>query len=112
MAVAAPAPTAGISRPIVTAADESIRLTLEEASGGPVIEVDGTMLRRTEPGEALDVRLALGCGQVVRLGSDRHQRRNRVKLSPLDLPFLPDEPRELGPSCSLPGSPRPPALAP
>jgi hypothetical protein len=37
-----------------------------------------------------------GCGQVVRLDSDRHQRRNQVKLSLLDLPFLPDELRELG----------------
>jgi NAD+ kinase len=94
--VAPLAPLAGISRPMVTAADEPIRLTLQDGSGCPAIEVDGTMLRRTEPGEALDVRLALGCGQVVRLDSDRHQRRNQVKLSLLDLPFLPDELRELG----------------
>src|SRR5436190_21041057 len=104
--VAALAPLAGISRPMVTAADEPIRLTLQEGSGCPAIEVDGTMLRRTEPGEALDVRLTLGCGQVVRLDSDRHQRRNQVKLSLLDLPFLPDELRELAPPGSLPGSPR------
>jgi NAD+ kinase len=64
------------------------------------------MLRRTEPGEALDVRLALGCGQVVRLDSDRYQRRNQVKLSLLDLPFLPDELREFASPGSLPGSPR------
>jgi NAD+ kinase len=108
--VAPLAPLAGISRPMVTAADEPIRLTLQEGSGRPAIEVDGTMLRRTEPGEALDVRLALGCGQVVRLDSDRHQRRNQVKLSLLDLPFLPDELRELAPPGSLPGSPR--ALGP
>ena len=105
--VAALAPLAGISRPMVTAADEPIRLMLEEGSASPAIEVDGTMLRRTEPGEVLDVRLALGCGQVVRLDSDRHQRRNQVKLSLLDLPFLPDELRELAPPGSLPGSPRP-----
>ena len=111
--VAALAPLAGISRPMVTAADEPIRLTLQEGSGRPAIEVDGTMLRRTEPGEALDVRLTLGCGQVVRLDSDRHQRRNQVKLSLLDLPFLPDELRELAAPGSLPGSPRPPrALEP
>ena len=100
--VAPLAPLAGISRPMVTAADEPIRLTLQEGSGCPAIEVDGTMLRRTEPGEALDVRLKLGCGQVVRLDSDRHQRRNQVKLSLLDLPFLPDELRELAPPGSLP----------
>ena len=90
------APMAGISRPMVTAAEEPIRLTLQEGSGCPALELDGTMLRRTEPGEALDVRLMAGCGQVVRLDSDRHQRRNQVKLSLLDLPFLPDELRELG----------------
>ena len=104
--VAALAPMAGISRPMVTASDEPIRLTLQEGGGCPAIEVDGTMLRRTAPGEALDVRLALGCGQVVRLDRDRHQRRNQVKLSLLDLPFLPDELRELAPPGSLPGSPR------
>jgi NAD+ kinase len=104
--VAALAPMAGISRPMVTGADEPIRLTLQEGSGRPAIEVDGTMLRRAEPGEALDVRLSLGCGQVVRLDSGRHQRRNQVKLSLLDLPFLPDELRELAPPGSLPGAPR------
>jgi NAD+ kinase len=98
--VAALAPMAGISRPMVTAADEAIRLTLQEGSGCPAIELDGTMLRRTQTGEALDVRLKLGCGQVVRLDSDRYQRRNQVKLSLLDLPFLPDELRELSPPLS------------
>jgi NAD+ kinase len=93
--VAPLAPLAGISRPMVTAADEPIRLTLQEGSACPAIEVDGTVLRRTEPGETLDVQLGLGCGQVVRLDSDRYQRRNQVKLSLLDLPFLPDELREL-----------------
>ena len=63
------------------------------------------MLRRTEPGEAIDVRLAPGCGQVVRLDSDRHQRRNQVKLSLLDLPFLPDELRELAPGPQSPLEP-------
>jgi NAD+ kinase len=93
--VAPLAPLSGISRPTVTAADEAIRLTLQDGSARPAIEVDGTMLRRTEPGEALDVRLQLGCGQVVRLDRDRYQRRNQVKLSLLDLPFLPEELREL-----------------
>jgi NAD+ kinase len=99
--VAALAPMAGISRPMVTGADEPIRLMLEEGGGCPAIEVDGTMLRRTEPGEALDVRLTVGCGLVVRLDSDRYQRRNQVKLSLLDLPFLPEELRELAPPRAL-----------
>jgi NAD+ kinase len=100
--VAPLAPLAGISRPMITAADEPIQLTLQPGSGCPAIEVDGTMLRRTEPDEVIDVRLKIGCGEVVRLDSDRHQRRTQVKLSLLDLPFLPDELRELAP----PGSPR------
>jgi NAD+ kinase len=111
--VAALAPMAGISRPLVTSADEPIRLTLQHGSGCPAIEVDGTMLRRTKPGEALDVRLKPGCGRVVRLDSDRYQRRNQVKLSLLDLPFLPDELRELAAPGTLPGSLRAPrALEP
>jgi NAD+ kinase len=102
--VAPLAPLAGISRPMVTAADEQISLTLQEGGGCPAIEVDGTMLRRTEAGEALDVRHMLGCGQEVRLDTDRYQRRNQVKLSLLDLPFLPEELRELAPPGASPGS--------
>jgi NAD+ kinase len=105
--VAPLAPRAGISRPMVTAASEPLCLELQPGSGRPAIEVDGTMLRQMEAGEALTVRLQAGCGQVVRLDSDRHQRRNQVKLSLLDLPFLPDELRELVAPGSLPGSPRP-----
>ena len=107
--VAALAPMSGISRPMVTAADEPIRLTLQEGSACPAIEVDGTMLRRTEPGEALDFHLVSGCGQVVRLDRDRHQRRNQVKLSLLDLPFLPDELRELQAPVSVHTQPARPA---
>src|SRR5829696_6604912 len=106
--VAPLAPLAGISRPMVTAASEPLCLELQPGSGRPAIEVDGTMLRQMEAGEALTVRLQAGCGQVVRLDSDRHQRRNQVKLSLLDLPFLPDELRELAPPGALPGPPRPP----
>jgi NAD+ kinase len=93
--VAPLAPLAGISRPMVTSVDEDIELTLQAGSGQPAIEVDGTMHRRTEAGDVLDIRLKRGCGLVVRLDRDRYQRRNQVKLSLLDLPFLPDELREL-----------------
>ena len=106
--VAPLAPLAGISRPMVTSVEEAIRLTLQPGSGRPAIEVDGTMHRQTEAEEALDVHLMRGCGLVVRLDSDRYQRRNQVKLSLLDLPFLPDELRELAPG-DLPG-PRPPRV--
>ena len=107
--VAPLAPLAGISRPMVTSVDEPLRLTLEPGSGCPAIEVDGTMHRRTGVEEVLDVRLMRGCGQVVRLDSDRYQRRNQVKLSLLDLPFLPDELRELASPGEAPGS-RPPRV--
>jgi NAD+ kinase len=105
--VAPLAPLAGISRPMVTAMEEELRLSLLPGSGRPAIEVDGTMHRQAAEDEALDVHLKRGCGQVVRLDRDRYQRRNQVKLSLLDLPFLPDELRELTPPGSLPGSPRP-----
>ena len=104
--VAALAPLAGISRPLVTAADEPIELTLQADSATPAIEVDGTLLRRAEPGETLDVHLKQGCGQVVRLDRDRYQRRNQVKLSLLDLPFLPDELRELATPTDVSSVPR------
>jgi NAD+ kinase len=104
--VAALAPLAGISRPLVTAADEPIELTLQADSATPAIEVDGTLLRRAEPGEVLEVHLKQGCGQVVRLDRDRYQRRNQVKLSLLDLPFLPDELRELAAPTDVSSVPR------
>ena len=47
------------------------------------------------PGEALEVRLRPRAGLVVRLDPERYQRRSGVKLSLLDLPFLPDEMRDL-----------------
>ena len=47
--VAALAPMAGISRPMVTASDEPIRLTLQEGGGCPAIEVDGTLLAAPRP---------------------------------------------------------------
>ena len=93
--VAPLAPLGGISRPMVVSADEPLCLTLQADSASPAIEVDGTTLRRATAGEPLDVRLKIGCGQVVRLDTDRYQRRNQVKLSLLDLPYLPDEVREL-----------------
>jgi NAD+ kinase len=89
------APMAGIARPMVVSADEPVQLTLLEGSGRPASEVDGLVLHRTEPLETIEIRLQPAAGLVVRLDRDRHQRRNQVKLSLLDLPFLPDELRDL-----------------
>ncbi|MDA0138625.1 NAD(+)/NADH kinase [Solirubrobacter sp. CPCC 204708] len=99
--VAPLAPMAGISRPMVVSADEPIRLELLPESGAAAVEVDGLVVGEASAGGALDVRLSPGAGQVVRLDSDRYQRRNQVKLSLPDLPFLPEELRELSPRPAL-----------
>ncbi len=91
------APISGISRPAVISAAEPIALTLEKDSGQPVLQVDGTIVRRMQPGEALEVRLRPRAGLVVRLDPERYQRRSSVKLSLLDLPFLPEEMRDVLP---------------
>jgi NAD+ kinase len=94
LVVAPVAPISGISRPLVTSGAEPLGLTLLEDSGRPALEADGTVVRRAEPGEAITVRLRARAGLVVRLDRERHERRNQVKLSLLDLPYLPDELRE------------------
>jgi NAD+ kinase len=91
------APISGISRPAVISAAEPISLELLEGSGEPALQVDGTIKRRMKPGEALEVRLRPRAGLVVRLDPERYQRRSGVKLSLLDLPFLPEEMRDLLP---------------
>lgn len=93
--VSAVAPISGIARPVVISAAEPVRLTLLEDSGQPALQADGTVLRRVQPGEALDVHLRPRAGRVVRLDAERHHRRSQVKLSLLDLPYLPDEMRDL-----------------
>jgi NAD+ kinase len=92
------APISGISRPAVISAEEPIILALALTSGQPALQVDGTIMRRMQPGEEVEVRLRPRAGLVVRLDPERYQRRSGVKLSLLDLPFLPDEMRD-----ALPG---------
>ena len=91
------APISGISRPAVISAAEPIALALLEGSGQPALQVDGTIRRRMQPGEALEVRLRSRAGLVVRLDPERYQRRSAFKLSLLDLPFLPEELRDVLP---------------
>jgi NAD+ kinase len=92
------APISGISRPAVISAAEPIVLALVEGSGQPALQVDGTIRRRMQLGEALEVRLRPRAGLVVRVDPERYQRRAEVKLSLLDLPFLPDEMHDALPS--------------
>jgi NAD+ kinase len=91
------APISGISRPAVISADEPIGLELLDGSGQPALQVDGTIVRRMQPGETLSVRLRPRAGLVVRLDPERYQRRSAFKLSVLDLPFLPEEMRDVLP---------------
>jgi NAD+ kinase len=91
------APISGISRPAVVSAAEPIELVLIEGSGRPALQVDGTIVRRMQPGEGLGVRLRPRAGLVVRLDPERYQRRTAFKLSLLDLPFLPEEMRDVLP---------------
>jgi NAD+ kinase len=91
------APISGISRPAVISAAEPIALALVEGSGHPALQIDGTITRRMQPGEALEVRLRPRAGLVLRLDPERYQRRSGVKLSLLDLPFLPEEMRDVLP---------------
>ena len=95
--ITAVAPISGIARPLVTSATELVQLRLLEDSGSPALELDGIVIRRAEPGETFDIQLRADAGQVVRLDPERYERRRAVKLSLLDLPFLPDEMRDLLP---------------
>jgi NAD+ kinase len=97
MIVSPVAPISGISRAAVISAGEPIRLALLEGSGQPALQLDGTIVRRVQPGEALEVRLRPRAGLVVRVDPERYRRRSGVKLSLLDLPFLPEEMRDLLP---------------
>ena len=92
------APISGISRAAVISAAEPIALALLEGSGRPALQADGTIMRRMQLGETLAVRLRPRSGLVVRLDPERFQRRSDVKLSLLDLPFLPEEMRDLLPN--------------
>jgi NAD+ kinase len=95
------APISGISRSAVISAAESITLCLAEGSGQPVLQLDGTIRRQVKPGDTLEIRLRPRAGLVVRLDPERYQRRSGAKLSLLDLPFLPEEMRDV-----LPGGDR------
>jgi NAD+ kinase len=91
------APISGISRPAVISAAEPLALALLEGSGQPALQVDGTIVRQMQPGETLEVRLRPRARLVVRLDPERYQRHSDIRLSLLDLPFLPDEMRDLLP---------------
>jgi NAD+ kinase len=91
------APISGISRAAVISAHEPLTLSLSEESGEPALQVDGTIRRRMQPGDEVEVVLRPRAGLVVRLDPERYQRRSGIKLSLMDLPFLPEEMHDLLP---------------
>ncbi|WP_238425175.1 NAD(+)/NADH kinase [Micromonospora parastrephiae] len=91
------APMAGISRSVVLSPEEKIRLELEANSSAVVVEMDGRVFRDAATEGAVDISYRRNAGLVVRLDPLRYQERNQLKLGLLDLPFLPEQLRELLP---------------
>ena len=89
------APLNGISRSVLLGPSEPLRLEL--TAGRPAFELDGVLTGRLEPGEVLEIEMRPDAGLLVRLEGSRAADRSRVKLSLLDLPFLPKELMELVP---------------
>ncbi|TDB79769.1 NAD(+)/NADH kinase [Micromonospora sp. KC721] len=91
------APMAGISRSVVLAPDDDVRLELRPDSAPVVVEVDGLVVRDAATQGTVRLRYQPDAGLVVRLDPRRYRERNQLKLSLLDLPLLPDQLRELLP---------------
>jgi NAD+ kinase len=90
------APMSGINRTILLAPTESLRLSL--AGGQPAMEFDGILGGRVGPGDEIEVSYRPAAGKLVRIEGSKAAARSRVKLSLLDLPFLPGELLELLPT--------------
>jgi NAD+ kinase len=97
MLVTPASPTSGISRPLFLCPAEQLQLELLEGAGGPALEIDGNVRDHLGPGDVVTIRWRADAGLVVRLDAAAHEQRQRLKLSLLDLPLLPDEMRELQP---------------
>ncbi|WP_091610309.1 NAD(+)/NADH kinase [Micromonospora mirobrigensis] len=91
------APMAGISRSLVLSPTESIRLELEPNSAAVAVEMDGQVINDAATEGTVAISYRRDAGLVVRFDPLRYQERNQLKLSLLDLPFLPDQLRELLP---------------
>ncbi|WP_406075826.1 NAD(+)/NADH kinase [Micromonospora sp. NBC_01638] len=91
------APMAGIARSVVLSPDEKIRLELEPNSSAVVVEMDGLVFRDGATEGAVEISYRRNAGLVVRFDPLRYQERNQLKMSLLDLPFLPEQLSELLP---------------
>jgi NAD+ kinase len=90
------APMSGISRTLLLAPSEALRLSI--SAGAPAMEFDGVLGGRLRPGDELEVAYRSGAGQLVRIEGSKSAARSRVKLSLIDLPYLPGELLELLPA--------------
>lgn len=97
MLVTPASPMSGISRPLFLCPAEQLHLELLEGAGRPALEIDGSVRDHLGPGDRVGIRWRPDAGLVVRLDAAAHEQRQRLKLSLLDLPLLPDELRELEP---------------
>ncbi|MCD0449257.1 NAD(+)/NADH kinase [Actinocorallia sp. API 0066] len=91
------APMSGISRSVVLGAQDQVRFSVAQDSTPVTVEIDGTAAGVLDPGDVLSASLRGEAAQVVRLSTDEHASRSRVKLSLLDLPLRPDQLLELIP---------------
>jgi NAD+ kinase len=91
------APMAGISRSVVLGGDDEVELANPSPTGSLRLVVDGTPAGLLAPGGGLRARLHRDAVHIVRFDAGDHARRNRVKLSLLDLPLRPDQLLELVP---------------
>ena len=89
------APMSGISRTVLLDPSEPLRLAIE--GGSPAMELDGVLGGRLRPGDEVEVAYRSRAGQLVRIEGSRSAARSRVKLSLIDLPYLPGELLELLP---------------
>ncbi|WP_066360147.1 NAD(+)/NADH kinase [Herbidospora mongoliensis] len=96
LALTAVAPMTGIDRTVVFGVDDAVTLTNRSGETARVL-LDGVHTRDLLPGAGLGVRLHQDAVNLVRFDAATHARRNRVKLSLLDLPMRPDQLLELVP---------------
>lgn len=91
------APMSGIGRALVLGGEDSVSLR-NPSDGRPLrMSLDGAADVRLDPGGRVTLRLRPNVVNVVRFDPDTLGRRNRVKLSLLDLPLRPDQLLELVP---------------
>jgi len=103
------APMAGISRSVVLAAGDHVKLTVAPDSAPVAVDVDGTAAGELTDGAVLAASYRVDAGLVVRLSANAHANLSRVKLSLLDLPLRRDQLLELIPESLRQGIRREPS---